>query len=103
MLGIDNELTRSHTNDVINDFAGGGRGVRGHDGGRACGRCDTLLSRGVCQNRWHLLVNWDHGDSITMIKCLLGTDLIDLDGNHLQDISGSYGLNVIGYGRYKEM
>eukprot|EP01047_Picozoa_sp_COSAG01_P010642 COSAG01_NODE_455_length_16792_cov_112.440424_10_plen_160_part_00 len=25
------------------------------------------LSRGGCQNRWHLLVNRDHGDSITMI------------------------------------
>ena len=27
----------------------------------------------------------------------------DIDGNSYMDISGSYGLNVIGYGRYKEM
>jgi|EP01047_Picozoa_sp_COSAG01_P095537 glutamate-1-semialdehyde 2,1-aminomutase len=42
-------------------------------------------------------------EATTVVERVEGTDLIDLDGNHLQDISGSYGLNVIGYGRYKEM
>eukprot|EP01047_Picozoa_sp_COSAG01_P019946 COSAG01_NODE_1123_length_11617_cov_13.832769_8_plen_1297_part_00 len=42
-------------------------------------------------------------EATTVVDEVEGTELIDLDGNRLQDISGSYGLNVIGYDRYKEM
>ena len=31
-----------------------------------------------------------------------GVDVVDLDGNSLMDISGSYGVNVCGYEMYKE-
>ena len=41
-------------------------------------------------------------DPCTVITKSDGVDLIDSDGNRLTDISGSYGVNVCGYERYKE-
>lgn len=41
-------------------------------------------------------------EATTVVDKVEGTCLIDLDGNVMQDCSGSYGLNVVGYDRYKQ-
>mmetsp|Transcript_10730 Transcript_10730/g.12290 ORF Transcript_10730/g.12290 Transcript_10730/m.12290 type:complete len:667 (+) Transcript_10730:145-2145(+) len=46
------------------------------------------------------LENWC--DPCTVVSSVEGTDLIDLDGHRLTDVSGSYGVNVCGYERYKQ-
>ena len=41
-------------------------------------------------------------EATTVVESVEGVCLVDLDGNKMQDVSGSYGLNVLGYERYKE-
>jgi glutamate-1-semialdehyde 2,1-aminomutase len=38
----------------------------------------------------------------TFVRCSSGVTLTDLDGNLLYDLTGSYGVNVLGYDFYKE-
>ncbi|GBG29123.1 Glutamate-1-semialdehyde 2,1-aminomutase, chloroplastic [Hondaea fermentalgiana] len=40
-------------------------------------------------------------DPCTVLDHVEGTDLIDVDGHRLTDVSGSYGVNVCGYEEYK--
>lgn len=47
-----------------------------------------------------ILNNWC--DPCTVIKSVDGVYLTDVDNNELIDISGSYGVNVCGYEKYKE-
>eukprot|EP00511_Aplanochytrium_stocchinoi_P012615 CAMPEP_0204876124 /NCGR_PEP_ID=MMETSP1348-20121228/47461_1 /ASSEMBLY_ACC=CAM_ASM_000700 /TAXON_ID=215587 /ORGANISM="Aplanochytrium stocchinoi, Strain GSBS06" /LENGTH=615 /DNA_ID=CAMNT_0052032845 /DNA_START=274 /DNA_END=2121 /DNA_ORIENTATION=+ len=46
------------------------------------------------------LENWC--DPCTVVNAVDKTDLIDIDGHRLTDVSGSYGVNVCGYDRYKQ-
>jgi len=41
-------------------------------------------------------------DPCTVVERVDRTDLIDVDGHRLTDVSGSYGVNVCGYERYKK-
>ena len=45
----------------------------------------------------------DNFDPATIVVRSDKTDLIDIDGQRMVDISGSYGVNVIGTDRYKKM
>ena len=42
-----------------------------------------------------------HLPSAAFVKASEGVQVTDLDGNHLYDVSGSYGANLLGYEFYK--
>jgi glutamate-1-semialdehyde 2,1-aminomutase len=62
---------------------------------------DLRFTSARCFPAFNAVVN-DYLDPSMAVDRTDGVDVVDLDGNSLMDISGSYGVNVCGYEMYKE-
>eukprot|EP00929_Paragymnodinium_shiwhaense_P044350 TRINITY_DN22753_c0_g1_i1.p1 TRINITY_DN22753_c0_g1~~TRINITY_DN22753_c0_g1_i1.p1 ORF type:complete len:598 (-),score=167.36 TRINITY_DN22753_c0_g1_i1:360-2153(-) len=62
---------------------------------------DLRFTSGRCFPAFNHVVN-QYLDPSMALERTEGVDVVDLDGNSSMDISGSYGVNVCGYEKYKE-
>jgi glutamate-1-semialdehyde 2,1-aminomutase len=62
---------------------------------------DLRFTSGRCFPAFNAVVN-EYLDPSMALDRTDGVDVVDLDGNKSMDISGSYGVNVCGYEKYKE-
>jgi len=62
---------------------------------------DLRFTSGRCFPAFNEVVN-SYLDPSMALERTEGVDVVDIDGNKSMDISGSYGVNVCGYEKYKE-
>jgi len=62
---------------------------------------DVRFTSGRCFPAFNEVVN-SYLDPSMALERTEGVDVVDIDGNNAMDISGSYGVNVCGYEKYKD-